>query len=73
MNPEMTAAVRSAVERVLGVLEPWDAGRTYLNFTERSVESSGLFPTDTVRRLRKVKRELDPDDLFLACHPVAPA
>ncbi len=53
--------------------EPYDPGRTYFNFTERTVESSALFPPETVRRLRGIKRELDPEDLFFACHPVAPA
>lgn len=73
MNPEMAAAVRADVEHVVHLLEPYDPGRTYFNFTERTVESSALFPPETVRRLRGIKRELDPEDLFFACHPVAPA
>ena len=73
MTPDVAAAVRHEVERVLGVLAPWEAGRTYFNFTERRVESNGLFPEETVRRLAAIKRQVDPDNIFLACHPVAPA
>jgi FAD/FMN-containing dehydrogenase len=69
----MTAAVRRDVERVLDLFRPYDAGRTYFNFTETPVESSALFPAETVRRLREIKRTVDPDNLFFACHPVAPA
>ncbi len=37
------------------------------------VEPSALFPPETLRRLQAVKRDVDPDDVFFACHPVAPA
>jgi hypothetical protein len=35
MTPEFGAAVRAHVEIVQAVLASWDAGRDYLNFTER--------------------------------------
>jgi FAD/FMN-containing dehydrogenase len=73
MSPELAAAIRSDVQRVGEVLAPADAGRTYFNFADHGVEPSALFAPDTLRRLRAVKRAVDPDDLFFACHPVAPA
>ncbi|MGZ8694227.1 MAG: FAD-binding oxidoreductase [Gaiellaceae bacterium] len=73
MTPEMGSAIRSDLRRVLDVFEPADAGRTYFNFSGHGIEPSALFPPETLRRLQAVKRDVDPDDLFLACHPVAPA
>ncbi len=73
MTPEMGAAIRTDVQRVLDVLAPADAGLTYFNFSDHGVEPSALFPPDTLQRLQAVKRDVDPDDLFFACHPVAPA
>jgi hypothetical protein len=29
-----------------------------------------VFPADTYRRLQRVKADVDPDDLFLAIHPI---
>ena len=73
MTPDLADAVGRDVERVMDLLGPWDAGRTYFNFTERRAESNGLFPAETVSRLRAIKRRVDPENMFLACHPVAPA
>jgi len=73
MTPEMGDRIQSDVRRVLDAFAPVDAGRTYFNFAGHGVEASALFPPETVRRLQAVKREVDPDDVFFACHPVAPA
>jgi hypothetical protein len=47
--------------------------RTYFNFTERSVNRAGLFPTHTHRRLRQMKALYDPEELFQAMHSNSPA
>jgi hypothetical protein len=73
MTPEMGAAIRTDVQRVLDVLAPADAGQTYFNFADHGVEPSALFTPNTLRRLQAIKRDVDSDDLFFACHPVAPA
>jgi hypothetical protein len=54
------------------VLEPYDAGSSYSNFTEARVDPAEFFPADTYRRLRDVKSAVDPDDLFQANHPIPP-
>ena len=73
MTPEMGAAAHADIERVRQVFTPADAGRTYFNFSDHGVEPSALFQAETLGRLQAMKREVDPDDLFHACHPVAPA
>jgi hypothetical protein len=51
-------------------MDPWDAGRRYLNFTERSADAGAFFPQGTLRRLQEVKRAHDPGDVFCSNHPV---
>jgi FAD/FMN-containing dehydrogenase len=72
MTPAMGAAIHADLERVRQVFAPADAGRTYFNFSDHGVEPSALFTPETLQRLQTVKREVDPDNLFHACHPVAP-
>ena len=47
--------------------------RTYFNFSERPVAPERLYPTETYRRLRRVKTEYDAGGLFVANHPIPPA
>jgi hypothetical protein len=49
---------------------PWDTGRAYVNFVKGPADSRGFFPADAYRRLQRVRAEVDPDDLFLAIHPI---
>jgi FAD/FMN-containing dehydrogenase len=70
MTPEMGSAVKAHVEHVQATLSRWDAGRDYLNFTERRERGERLFGAATYRRLQAVKAQVDPDDLFRSNHPV---
>jgi hypothetical protein len=70
MTPEMGAAVEAHVEAVIAAMDPWDAGRRYLNFTERPADAGAFFPEGTLRRLQAVKRAHDPSDVFCSNHPV---
>jgi hypothetical protein len=70
MSEEQAAAVRAHVEAVRAALAPWDAGRDYLNFTERRERGERLFGTTTYRRLQSVKAAVDPEDVFRSNHPV---
>jgi len=73
MDAAAARLVEEAVERVRDALAPWETARTFFNFTEHPVESHGLYPEETVSRLRRIKAEVDPGELFRVCHPVAPA
>jgi hypothetical protein len=70
MTSELGAAVRAHVEVVQAALASWDAGRDYLNFTERRERGERLFGSATYRRLQTVKGKVDPDDVFRSNHPV---
>src|SRR5207249_2391083 len=69
---EMKATVEAHVEVVQKALEPWDAGRAYLNFAERST-GQRLFGSETYARLRRVKAQYDPQDVIRSNHPIPPA
>jgi hypothetical protein len=72
MTPELGAAVRAHIEIVQAALASWDAGRDYLNFTERRERGERLFGGTTYHRLQSVKGKVDPEDVFRSNHPVRP-
>jgi FAD/FMN-containing dehydrogenase len=69
-TPEAMAAVKAHLEYVQAAMAQWDAGRDYLNWTERRERGERLFGPITYRRLQAVKAAVDPDDLFRSNHPV---
>jgi UDP-N-acetylenolpyruvoylglucosamine reductase len=73
MDPVMAAAVGAYLPVVKESLARYDSGREYLNFAEHRTDARRLWPLDTYRRLRHVKGEHDPLDIFRSNHPVAPA
>jgi len=72
LNEEMYRANRSQLDRVAEALGPYDNGRSYLNFAERRIDPARFYTPSVYRRLRQVKREFDPGDLFRSNHPIAP-
>ena len=72
-TPEAHAAVEAHVRQVRSALASWDAGKAYLNFTERKVDPQIFYRDETYRRLRKVKSIYDPSELFKANHQIPPA
>ena len=68
-EPGMREAIVAAVDRIEEIFAVCRCGR-YFNFTERRVDASALFPPDAVARLRRVKAEYDPANLFRANHPL---
>ena len=73
MDPVMTAAVSAYLPVVKQALARYDSGREYLNFAEHRTDVRRLWPADTYARLRAVKAEHDPLDVFRSNHPVPPA
>jgi FAD binding domain/Berberine and berberine like len=70
MTPELGAAVRAHVEVVQSAFSRWDAGRDYLNFTERRERAGRFYGELTHRRLQAVKSKVDPEDVFRSNHPI---
>jgi hypothetical protein len=72
-TPEMVAGLERALPVFRAAMAEWDAGRGYLNFEERSVDSSAFYDEVTHRHLRRIKTQVDPGDIFVSNHPIAPA
>jgi hypothetical protein len=64
--------VHDALGRLERAVLPWRVG-DYPNFVERPVDASRFFDAATWRRLREVKAEYDPGDLFRGNHRIPPA
>jgi FAD/FMN-containing dehydrogenase len=73
MSPEMGAAVEGGLAAVKATLRKWDAGREYLNFAEKRTDPSRLYGSGAYARLRKVKAQYDPSDVFRSNHQISPA
>jgi hypothetical protein len=43
-----------------------------LNFAETPRTPGSFWPAPAYQRLRRIKAAIDPDDMFLASHPVPP-
>ena len=72
MTPELGAAVDAHVHHVRAMLAPWQAERTYFNFTERRADAGELFSPATTAQLSRIRAAYDPDERFRVTHPVRP-
>jgi hypothetical protein len=71
-DADTAAIVDEHVDLVKTALCEWDAGRRYLNFSERPIDTRRAYTAAAYRRLQAVKTLVDPDDMFRANHPIAP-
>jgi FAD binding domain/Berberine and berberine like len=71
-TPEMVAGLEAALPVFKAALADWDAGRGYLNF-EETADGSRFYDEVTHRRLRRIKAQVDPGDIFMSNHPIRPA
>ena len=72
-TPGMVAGLRAELPRFKAALADWDAGRGYLNFEESPADSRAFYDQVTHRHLRRIKAAVDPGDLIVSNHPIAPA
>jgi hypothetical protein len=72
-GPDAAAAMEARLRTMFERLERWDSGRLYANFAKGPTDPRAFFPPEVYRRLQRVKAEVDPDDLFLAIHPIPAA
>ena len=71
-DPDAAAAVDAHIDVVKDAMAEWNAGRRYLNFTERPIDTRTAYPAGAYRRLQAVKTLVDPDDVIQSNHPIAP-
>ncbi|MEA2462174.1 MAG: hypothetical protein QOH90_2351 [Actinomycetota bacterium] len=69
-SAEAAMAIDAALARVMEAMEPYDAGRALMNFSDRPAQADRLFDSHTLHRLRAVKKRVDDGDLFAANHPL---
>jgi FAD/FMN-containing dehydrogenase len=72
MDPESEATTKAYLAAIDAAVRPYHTG-DYPNFVEEPADASAFFDTDTWARLREVKAEYDPDDLFKGNHHIPPA
>jgi hypothetical protein len=72
-SPAMIAGLEATLPRFKAALAPWDAGRGYLNFEETAADSRSFYDDITHQRLRRIKAQVDPRDMFRSNHPIKPA
>jgi FAD/FMN-containing dehydrogenase len=72
-TPEMVAGLKAALPPFKAAMAEWDAGRSYLNFEESATGSQSFYDEVTHRHLRRIKTQVDPADIFMSNHPIAPA
>jgi len=60
------------VAAVLAAMRPWAARQMYLNLADASRDPASFWTPEAYDRLRRIKDEVDPDDLIHSNHPVPP-
>ena len=70
MDPAVVAALEAHFAIVGAALAPASSGRHYLNFAERAVDPVAFYGEETYARLRKVKAEVDPLEIFRGNHEI---
>jgi len=73
LDEQTYRASHDRLQLLADVLAPYDTGRRYLNFSERKTDSALFYTPEVYRRLRVVKAAIDPENVFRANHPIAPA
>jgi len=69
-TPELGIAVAAHARALAETMEPWSTGGTYLNFAEEPTDTRTAFPSETYQRLQSIRRQVDPDAIFQANHPI---
>jgi FAD/FMN-containing dehydrogenase len=69
-DPAYIALVQAQMALVAAAIEPYTSGRHYLNFAERAVDPAAFYGEETYTRLRTIKAEVDPLELFRGNHEI---
>jgi FAD/FMN-containing dehydrogenase len=68
MDEGVAAALEAHFALVGSALAPYASGRQYLNFTERPADPAAFYGEAAYERLRQVKAQVDPLELFRGNH-----
>jgi FAD/FMN-containing dehydrogenase len=71
-GPESLAALDARLTELLGAMRPWSTGTQYVNFAERGGDLAAGFDATAAERLQRLRGRIDPDELLVASHRIAP-
>ena len=69
-RPYAVAREIEDLETLIDAFAGYDSGHTYTNFVEEPMETSAAFDEYTWARLRRVKGDYDPENLFRVGRPI---
>jgi FAD/FMN-containing dehydrogenase len=69
-DPGYVAAVEAQMALIGAAIAPYTSDTHYLNFAERAVDPVSFYGEETYARLRAVKAEVDPLELFRGNHEI---
>jgi len=69
-TPELAMQGQLDAHQLMASLQPWSAGRRYLNLAENTSEAKSAFDELTWLRLKGIRSAYDPNDRFLANHRI---
>ena len=67
-GPDVAQAIDGRIAEIRAAVAGWRSRSTYLNFAERDVEPSTLYPNGVYDRLAEIRASVDPDGLLVARH-----
>jgi hypothetical protein len=70
--PELAGPVTAQIETIKSALAPWAARQAYLNFAETQHPAAPFWTEQAYQRLRRIKANVDPDDIIRSNHPIPP-
>jgi hypothetical protein len=71
-TPELVASVHAQVDMLKRALAPWTTRYMHPNFAEEQRDPGIFWTEQAYHHLRRIKGTVDPGNLILANHPVAP-
>ncbi|MCB0863589.1 MAG: FAD-binding oxidoreductase [Solirubrobacterales bacterium] len=69
-EPGMKAKTEADLTRLMGAVSPWEGGRQYYNFAIGGATCKDCFPEDDLEALKAIRREYDPEEIYLAPLPL---
>jgi FAD/FMN-containing dehydrogenase len=73
MDVSAAQAIHAHQAGLRDAVAPWTSERSYLNFAESVVDTAVGFEPEAYRRLKEIKKAVDPGDLIRSDHPIPPA
>jgi FAD/FMN-containing dehydrogenase len=70
MDAEMKAAVEAALVPLMEAMAPYGSDAAYLNFAERKTDPRAFYGELNYARLKRVKAQYDPSNVFRANHEI---